>query len=114
MLAFAELSGGMGGFGVGLQGEGGELYLAVNAQSSFSLQSAVPHNKKNRQSSQPLFLSAPGSVVISRVAVMTWPLDLLLKEPRNPPLIHFCLTAVWSCVMQQSRVYFWVAERLVR
>ena len=58
MLNIEESSGGMGGFGVGLQEDGGELDLAVNAQTSFSLRSTGPQHKLKSQLSQPLFLSS--------------------------------------------------------
>ena len=65
---------------MGIQGEGGELDLSVNAQYSFSLRSAGPHRQLKSQLSQPLFLSAPGPVGFSQVAVSTWPVDLFMKE----------------------------------
>ena len=126
MLAIAESSGGMVGFRVGLQGEGGELDLAVNSQISFSLRSAGPHRQLKIHSSQPLFLSAPGPVGFSRVAVSTWPIDLLLQEAllclylttwpwlkQNPLLIHFRLTEVCRCMVRWLMVSFWVSNRLV-
>ena len=127
MLAIVEYSGGMGGFGVGLHGEGGKIDLAVNAQSIFSLPSACPHRQINIQLSQTLFLPATVLVRFSQVDMSTWTVDLVPQEAlpclypapwpwmeKNPPLIHFRLTAVFSCVMRQSRVSFWVVERLVR
>ena len=67
-------------FEVGLQVEGGELDLTVNAQYTLSLRSSGPRRQLKSQSSQPLFLFAPGPAEFSRVAVSTWLVDLLLHE----------------------------------
>ena len=112
---------------MGLQVEGGELDLSVNAQSSLCLRSAGPHRQLKSQLSEPLFLFAPGLAGLSQVAVSTRTVDLLLHKAfsclyptpwpcvqQNPPWTHFCLMVVWILVMRQSWFSFCVDERVLR
>ena len=64
----------MCGVGVGIQPGGGKLDSSVTENSRFRLLSTGPHHQVFViQSSQPLFLVAPGSTGLLHVNVTTWP-----------------------------------------